>query len=1784
MSKKLILFEDHNLEFKKKFYILMDLLISNQSNSRLESFLLMTIFYLQIISSFFSELLGILDPKNSHSDELLNYIENIFRFKNLFNNNLEYYRIFEIILFIVIILLIIHFFISILLVTKSTFYSLNQKFINCYIKIFIYVGYNIIYDICFSSFCINSDDIIKEDINHIRCISQNKLIIVLSIINIVISLIFYIFLNIYYNDSFYLSSSYYAKMSCHYDVFWGLNCLVISFILSQIKTFTKELFLLYNLVISIILFIYYIKHYIYYDKYINILTGIFHLLYAWMSILSLILAYLNFREKGIIYIITSICIYFFYFNIKNRIETHIFVNTPFYKITNKFYLLHYFRKIFDLTNNVEISKEDRSLLSGMIKMHSNECPNPNCLLKTKEDIYLPLTNKWNDKNKKEIEDEVFLKNFLVIVINYFLYAEDCSSDIYLNLSLYYLKEIGNFCQAIYYYKKVTELKLTLREKFSFIRLNLQISKKLLEKLKSSNEQCTELEHLNTSMYFKYEELSQNFIDEINNDITLSLEFWKSFQAPYLEINKKIDFNKIFELTDKIRITKTNIDIIWNNLLNIYSGINDLYELYLEYVEQINDDDLKKRELESLRRKNDNYLDYVNNNFYSFLFSKETGIIIANGDKGKEGIIELANKEIEAIFKYRPFDLKGNNISLLMPKIFAKDHSKCMENYFKIGQKKLVDKNKVISFALDKDNSIIKIKLSLKLFPILNDDVLFISLIQKENLDDIIFLDDKFNIQGMSMKLMKILKINNKCLFQNNEIPFYAICRKFVNFYNIFLKGKKKGFISDKKNTINEEGGSKNKDDEIKKDKKENEDIEKEEINENIEINENVELEYEIILPQFLIDYSEKTNKKEAKSAAQMMTIQIESDEEEDEGTEIIEEFNEEDFLLDEERNKNEPETKLRKINTSNKNNVNSETPTPAGDTLITPGGVTPLSDTIEEESDLNNLDQNIVFNKESEEEKRYKSKMEQYIYLFNEGKINDLEELIDNCNKNTSSIEYKFNFTFDKYKYGYKQISYIVRCIDNKIDTGQSEEESIADQDPKAAKYKKEKARSIKPLFEVLEEERKEILHLPEIFLNLALENKKFQKLLQECKNDINIMSKTYGHKKDEILEDENSSQTSQTGFDNGLVKKNKIEEIRSNLMNNISNFYTLKYIKIIIYLMVIFSIIFSSLYSVSFSPIYTNLKESNNISIYLYQTTIWTAELISIFINIRILFKNKMTDNTNFKYLDFITDGKNLSQYYEYCITKSHPLIHKLFKYYGIIEMEIPEYLSEMQLDNLYWDNIKVSYPEANYKKYNNNTDDEESFSMALGQLLSNSLTVVEIFNNIENNTCFYLDKEYYEKYFLYLTYLVIENGYENILQNLLIKLNHIPKILKHYNDSQIRSVFLIICFYLFIIIIFCITYFILIHLTNASMIEAMDKVSQIKREKIEEIIKRIRAFNLNIKKFVQKDTENKENSEIYDDNDSKIKSGSRDDTGGKSKIKKQSIQISSLVNNNGFNIDNKKYIPLRILRKSYIYSLIIPIVAIPLLIPITILIFRIIKSANMILYIQNYFFMKIIEANAMNINMKCFISDCDYKNRIKIEELLNGVIFQDVIKGMNLLPKLKEFYNEQYLTNACKAAIKNETSEEYNNCINDSLIAKLINTENILKLIAEFSSTLEVEYLISNKTTNGTFLKTDLYSDPKFTLVEKMYFKYLMPVVDNFVEYLKDDMASYLYYNKKILLVLMATLEVLMIFFCIITRIFIIKSLIHYLTISRCIMKILPTSVIINTPELESWIENKY
>ena len=1728
MSKKLKLFEDEEFTFRHKFFTLMDLLVSNQSTTGFQSFLLMGIFYLQIISLFFSERLEILNPHGTKSDYILNIIEKIIRVKDLFHQNKSTFHILVIIIFILLLLLTIHFLINCAFLQKNCYYSTQKYFMNFYIKIFLYVGYNIILDISFTSFQLKI----------------NTIYLIFSIISVIFTIFAYIFISIYYNDSFFLFNSYFSKMCCNYDLYWALNCLANS-IFVQVTSFPKEIFLFYNLIVSIILLVYFIRNYLFYEKNINNFTGIFHLIYLWTSIFGLIFAYLNFKEKGIIYILTCISMVFFYNNIKNRIEAKIFLETPFYKITNNNYILYYLKTIYELTNNQEESYANKSLLAGIIKMHEIECPNPLCILKTKEKLYLPMLNKFDDKTKNKMDDEVFLKNFLIIVINYFIYIEACTADMYLNLSLYYLKILGNYCQAIYFYRKVAELNLSLREKFSFVRLRAQISKTLVEKLKPPNEQCNELENLDVSMYFKYEELSENFFDEINIDVNLSLDFWKEFQSSYKEPLKRLDFNKIFELTDKIGKTKKSIEVMWSELLQIYSGVNNFFELYSDYVEQINDDDLKKRDLEALRRKNDASNEHINNKFYSLLFNKNTGIIIANGDKGKEGIIEFANKEIENIFKYKTFDLKGMNLTTLMPKMYEKEHSKYIENYFKIGQKKVIDKSDLKVLAKDKDNSIIKIGVAVKLFPILNDNVLFAGLINKENIDDIIYLDDKFNIQGMSLKLMKILNIGNKNLFQEKEIPFYVICKKFVNFYNIFLQRAKKEIDSDKDLQDLEQ--------------KEKEKDKKEDIHENIEINENVELEYEIKLPQFLVDYAEKSQKEVHENMVKLISNNknsvIESDIQE-------EEYEEDELLIENEEKSNFATT------------IITPTPTP------TPGGyATPMSEEGEDSS------QNMILKKENEIEKQYNFYMTQYKTLFEEGKMNELEELIDNCNKNSKTIEYKFNFTFDKFKYGENKVSFVVRCIDNKNDYGKSEEESAADLDPKNAKYKKEKADAIKPLFELFEEERKEILDLPQIFLNLSIENKKFQKLLQQCKNDINILSKTHGQKKDEVLEDENSSQSSQTGFDSGLVKKNRIEEIRNNLMKNISNYYTLKYVKNVLLLIFIATVIYIILFISEIFNIHSDIRNSTKINMNLFQSTLWTTELVSIFISLReIYYKEKINPTlevVNYTYNDYLTSGTNISLYYAKCVEISLALCDKLTTSLGYLEMDIPNYLNDQELDSLYWNVFNISYFNESYKiapdiYYN------ETFPLAISQVISNAFSFLKstVFNSVsEDNNRYNPNSDDFEQYF-YMTFLVIENGKKNVIPDQFNKILKIPEKLKKYNLSKMKNIDTIMSIFSVVIGILCILNYIIIYYTYSSMLDGMEKITKIKLEKIEEIIKRITNFGINLKKLREKELkfdEGKDNNTNALEGDS-LKSNKNDGINEERNKKK----MDNLVNNNGFNNDTQKYISLTALNYIFVYSLLTTVFVLIYLIPCYYYIQSKVKKSNELILAQNYIFEKLIIASSAIVEVKCFLSGCGVHEQLDTSQLADYNKIHDIIRGLNLFPKISEFYNDKFLLNACKAAFTNESSEDFLNCVNDTLILAAINTENLLKLIDDLIFNIKKEDEINYGTTNHTSKK--LFSSDNYGQIDKIFFKYFLTVEENFVHCIEDDLDTFSNSFYVTSLILLFSFGLIIIIYYILSRIFLLRNLIHNLSISRMIMKIIPTSIIIGTPELETWIESKY
>ena len=1832
-SKEFSLFSQDKISYKHKFYILMDLLITNQNSSRSEAVFFMLIFYIQIISGFYSEFLGVFDPKNSTSDKIFNYIEKIFRFKDLLIDKYSTFKTILIIVFLILVFFSFHFIYTCYKIKKTSFYSYSEMMLNFYIKFMIYICSNMIFDLTFANFCFDTNN---PYFKNISCkLKDNFFNAIISILIFIIASFFTVLIQFFYCDAMYLSTSFYSRIACNYELYSSLNTIIYSFLLSQVTYLSKEVFLLYNLIMSSIQFKFFIEHYPFYDKNTNILAGLFHILYVWTSAFSLIFAYIDFQEKGIIYLVSSVIILYFYFNLKYKIEEKVFLDTPFYKIKNRFHLLYYIKNLIDKMNHVEENPEDKALLSGIMQMHLLECPSKTCLTKNKNKLYLPITNEWSDRSKLFIEDRVFMINFIASISQYFITQNTYSPDLVINLSLYYLEVIGNYCLSMFYYKKSKEMKMTLQEQFSFIRLRLRISKSLVEKLKGPNEPCPNLEDLNVTNYFKYEDLSQNFIDEINNDINLSLDFWKIFRKSQIDITNKLNFNKIFHLTDKIRITKEKIEVLWDKLIKLYNGVNELFHLYFDYIEQINDDEFKKRELESLRRKNDNITEHLSQNFYSLLFSKETGIIIANGDKGKEGLIERTNNEIENIFKYKSEELKGMNVTSLMPKIFAKIHRSFIEKYYNYGEKKIIDKKDMKTFGKDKDNAIIMIRIGIKLFPMLNDSVYFVGLVIKENVDDVIFLDSQFNIQGMSAKLLKILNCDNKILFQNNEIPFYLICKKFVNFYKIFLQGKKKD-IREKKNkntssiitlddlSSNEEEESV-KNNQLKNSKNNN--VVEKQIHDNIEINENIELEYEIRLPQFLIDYSDSTNKRlikliEQNKAIQNGTLNIEvanivnNEEEGDNNSNnsSIDEFGESDLLVDDNDRKNvkeegaytnrNEETKIKNNNSSNKdisnitnnlinssnNNISSEKPIIKIDNIEnptptpTPNGITPTPDenllnvnynnndnVNGDSSKINQQNANLDFNKKSEEEKDFIMKVKQYKELFTKGKFDELDELIDDCNRDSNSKEYKFNFTFDKYKFGIKNISYIVRCIDSKNEGINSDNDSIEERDEKLIQYKKEKVISIKPLFEVLYKEKELLLNQENNLINIIEDNLKLQKLISTYKEDIHKMSIVHGQKKAEDMLDENASQNNHAPFNADLVKKNRIEEIRANLLNNISNFFTLKYIKAVVFLIGIFSLTYGIVYIYLFLDIYEKLKLINESNINLFQSTLWMNNLIGTIISLSALYKNKLGNNA-YNFNSYIQNN------YEYFSTMKELCFHwydNITDKFGELEDKIYNFISDQDQKKYFWDNQNITYT---YK----DVYDFESFPLAVSQSLSN-------INSVLKNNYYSLNisqqglNENSKNYIEYIIFMTIENSFDNLLPNQYEKLKTIPTILCDYNSKSNSTLIIILLIYSSLMVILCINYGILLHLTNENMGEGFEKVSKIKLEKIEDTIKRIQNFNVALKKFREK-----EEKKIGEKKEDKNQDGTT--------VNPTAINTNNTNNNNrdsmnnGFNIDAKKYTPLTILNWSYFQTLILFVVLGGFLIPIFYITNLMVNSTNKIINVEEFIFGKILIASSSTVKVKCFMLNCDTTINLEFSELISKENVQDIVQGISIFNNLDIFYNDKFLLDAC-ASIHSYNSSNYENCIKDELIQSANNTESLLKLIQETIDNIYKDYKLKKgkivTLKDGTlqeFKNEFLYESNSFYILEYVFYNYISPVSDNFSEICNKGLLDYLNNKRNIVVFLLIMFSIIIIGLCIYIGFFFVNRLIHLLSVSRCILKIIPTSVINNTQELEMWIESKY
>jgi hypothetical protein len=215
----------------------------------------------------------------------------------------------------------------------------------------------------------------------------------------------------------------------------------------------------------------------------------------------------------------------------------------------------------------------------------------------------------------------------------------------------------------------------------------------------------------------------------------------------------------------------------------------------------------------------------------------------------------------------------------------------------------------------------------------------------------------------------------------------------------------------------------------------------------------------------------------------------------------------------------------------------------------------------------------------------------------------------------------------------------------------------------------------------------------------------------------------------------------------------------------------------------------------------------------------------MSILISLRTYYRFSYDDNIAYGFNSFIADK---TEYFDVMKAYGFDWYNQTIKTFGVIEKQIERYIS--QNDTNFWGHHRISY--ISY-----DVNDKEGFPLGLGQVLSdiNSLLRNKNFTaaapQLDNNK---------KKYLMYTAFLSIENAYDNLLPTQFHKLKILPQIFQDFNRRSINILLLSLVFYCCIMAVFCIIYALFLYFTNKNMGVGLLKVTKIKIDKIEDMIKK--------------------------------------------------------------------------------------------------------------------------------------------------------------------------------------------------------------------------------------------------------------------------------------------------------------------------------------------------------
>ena len=803
------------------------------------------------------------------------------------------------------------------------------------------------------------------------------------------------------------------------------------------------------------------------------------------------------------------------------------------------------------------------------------------------------------------------------------------------------------------------------------------------------------------------------------------------------------------------------------------------------------------------------------------------------------------------------------------------------------------------------------------------------------------------------------------------------------------------------------------------------------------------------------------------------------------------------------------------------------------------------------------------------EESIFHEKLNLYRKLFFNENFDELEKAIVNDMKDKETIVYKFNFTFKKYIYNKNKCAYIIRCIENKNLLGFSGSDDEENNNKKSLlHYQFNLVDQLKNISEIYEKEKQEINFNINHFYKFINENKKFENLLVESKENIKRFSRVLGliKKRANTFDDENASQTSVTSFNSDLSKINRILEIRESIIKNKKRLYTFGYIFVIAVIFFTGTVIFTFLFYFYFYNIYTSLLELDEFHSSFYLIEISICEIISTLISLKSIFEINFYKYESYEYSTFLEDKQ---EYFTLLKSLSEEWYLTSISLLNYLEINIHKFVSNSQ--EIFWNDTKVGDFE-----YLLNGNDTEYYPLSISNSLTNANSLIKSdFFTLNKTESEMTEEEIIEIHYLF--YGVIEKTYDYLLPNTFNLNNLFINLFKKYNDSKIKSIWIILCVYILFLFICLATYLNLLIVTNNHMGDGLEKILKISQDKINDLILKIQ----NLEQFYKKRNEDLKKIKKLDSvNDERVgNTVYKKFFFSKESTEKNILQVQNNINSSGFNLDTKQNKKLNLQNKAYIHLAIIFIFGIILCLIMLLISKKVINSNNDILILQAGILGKFLMVTASTIYGKCQIAKCNVSTTLDYSTFYDEKLIFKIYKAMEGFDEIYDFYHYYYIIDICGSAYE-VNDDNYKKCKEKDLPNSLNNTSDLLDyisnkvidLVSEASYNLVNDYTYNIKNTFGSYT---------FSTLEESFYSYLLPVTNRMNNAILKSMHTMVKSEKNKIIIIIIFFNIGVLIFILYVKYGFMRTFEYLLSISKCVIKIIPSSMISSNQDLENWLE---